>query len=117
MADYLTTKEVAELLSVSVSRVSQLTNAGVLPYSKLSGNGKKAGRLYSYEDVNNYMKKKGNDPTIIKSWKNIYNTFTDIQKDDLDLILNLLDKAFEGRTDQQKRFLKKACESVIDAVA
>ena len=54
-SDWLTTRDVAEFLKCSVSKVNQLTSAGLLPFSRLDPVARKSPRLYNRKHVMAYL--------------------------------------------------------------
>lgn len=109
--EMLTTAEVANLLGISKQRVSQLVKEGRLFVTAKSGVGPKAASLFSYDEVDKFIKSK-EAPSYC--WNDIWKEFTEDEQGDILLAINLLDKAVPGRTTEQKAFLKRLFSSVID---
>ena len=54
-SQWMTTREVAEFLKCSVSKVDQLTSAGLLPFSRLDPAARKSPRLYHRKHVTGFL--------------------------------------------------------------
>ena len=113
-----TVKEAAILLGIAPISVRRLVEQKKLIPCGLKKVGRYGTDIFTADELDRYLNKKPivNIKDAMAIDRSVYDAMTEQEKDDLDLILNLIDKAFPERflSKKQQVFLKRVFGRMVD---